>query len=451
MRKTMQEKSLAVKGVTCLAAILLTALPLSADGLDVGGMTFSSWEEYVQSDAFKAYGGRCGTPTRSIREQLYGLQPELAPGDCSESNTDPKAEYDPGDAYTVNVVVHVIQDEGCNNGDVSDTLINSQIGVLNADFAAATNTAVTFKLASTDPSGNPTDGITRSCNTDWYNDGGNYWDSLAWDPNKYMNVYTNNVSGALGYVPFLPADGGGGMVGGKDDRVVINWQYFGKPGPTPPYDLGRTVTHEVGHFLGMEHTFNPEGSCGSDAAPGCYGDGDLICDTNTEQDPTYSPCAVGDKSTCGSVDPSNNYMDYSDDACMDRFTREQVRRIRCTLENYRCDLIGGDCEGGCEFNMRIPAQQVRAGEQLTYDLRLVHNRLETVTTETLMRITDSLGNIVIQRPMGEHTFVFGEESRIRGSIPIPVGQTPGVYTLWFGIGEMAQGSVIQSREFEVIE
>ena len=86
----------------------------------------------------------------------------------------------------------------------------------------------------------------------------------------------------------------------------------------------------------MEHTFS--GGCSASTPPGCYNSGDLICDTNSEESPTFNPCQLGDKSTCGSVDPSDNYMDYSDDLCMMQFTIEQGRRIRCSLENYRPDL-----------------------------------------------------------------------------------------------------------------
>jgi len=188
-----------------------------------------------------------------------------------------------------------------------------------------------------DPEGSPTTGITRDCNTTWFNDGGGYFNTLAWDPNRYINVYTNNGGGALGYVPFLPADNGGANVGSNADRIVILWDTFGRNAPAMPFHLGRTVTHEAGHYFGLEHTFHTQGSCGSATPPGCYTSGDLICDTNVEQSP-YFGCG-GDRSTCSSVDPKDNYMDYSDDICMEQFTVEQVRRMRCTLENYRPDLF----------------------------------------------------------------------------------------------------------------
>jgi hypothetical protein len=151
-----------------------------------------------------------------------------------------------------------------------------------------------------------------------------------------LNIYTNTASNALGYVPFLPMDSGGALVGTAADRVVNLWSAFGLNSPIgPPFHLGRTVTHEVGHYFGLEHTFS--GGCGTTTAPGCYTSGDLICDTNGESSP-HSGCNAAD-SSCGSLDPVDNYMDYSDDLCMEMFTLEQTRRMRCAVENYRADLL----------------------------------------------------------------------------------------------------------------
>ncbi|MHC5002024.1 MAG: M43 family zinc metalloprotease, partial [Planctomycetota bacterium] len=185
----------------------------------------------------------------------------------------------------------------------------------------------------------PTTGITYSNNTSWFNDNGSYWNQLAWDTSRYMNIYTNNAGGALGYVPDLPQ---GGIVGSNEDRVVILWSAFGRNAPIgPPFNQGRTLTHEVGHYLGREHTFN--GGCGSASA--CYTSGDLICDTTPQSSPTDG-CSG---SSCGSPDPIHNYMDYSDDLCMWEFTAEQARRMRCTLEHYRPQLyeVDGAAPGAC--------------------------------------------------------------------------------------------------------
>ena len=326
-------------------ALMLASSGLAAESLSSkAGGSCAEFEAFRTSSLFAEDGLRCGTPSREVREMLYGVTAGGDASDCSQFATDPTSDFDPGDTYTINVVVHVIMNDACSTGDVSDSLIQSQIDILNEDFLAlagtnganGTDTAIQFQLATVDPDGDPTTGITRSCNTTWFNDGGGYWNSLAWDPNRYMNIYTNTASGALGYVPFLPADNGGANVGQPFDRVVVLWNAFGRDAPRgPPYDQGRTATHEVGHYLGLEHTFS--GGCATATPPGCYTSGDLICDTNSEQSPRFG--CPGGAVSCGTTDPTDNYMDYTDDLCMEQFTLEQSRRERCSLEFYRSGLL----------------------------------------------------------------------------------------------------------------
>ena len=288
---------------------------------------------------------RCGTENRSMREILSGPWTALAPSDCSSSATHPTSSYDPITLYRIPVVVHIIMDDTCQQGAVSDALVHSQIDILNEDFLALATTngengidfRIAFHLATEDANGEPTTGITRSCNSIWFDDSGRYYDDLAWDPHKFLNIYTNSAAGYLGYVPFLPADNNGSFVGRTTDRVVALWSAFGRDAPYgPPYDQGRTVTHEVGHYLGLEHTFNPQNQCGSAVAPACYSDGDLICDTPVQQSPNFG-CPIGEQS-CSSLDPIANYMNYTADLCMQEFTLEQARRSRCTLQYYRPNL-----------------------------------------------------------------------------------------------------------------
>jgi len=290
-----------------------------------GTYWFADWSAYVQSPFFQEHGMRCGSDR---------LPHPLALGttsDCNASHTNPAAEYDPqgGADYVIPVVFHILRRTN-GVGEVSDALIQSQIDVLNEDYGAFGNGAlgtdvhVQFVLA----------GVTRSNNNNWYNDGGSYWTSLAWDTTRYLNIYTNTAGGNLGYA-YVPS--GGGVVGNSWDRVVLYWPAVGRPAPYgPPYDLGRSATHEVGHYLGLYHTF--DGGCSSPS--GCYDNGDLICDTNPESSPNFSPCS---RTTCGSPDPTDNYMDYSDDVCMTMFTSDQAHRMRCTLANFRVDL--GDTGG----------------------------------------------------------------------------------------------------------
>jgi Pregnancy-associated plasma protein-A len=302
--------------------------------ITVAGQSFATWQSYTSSALFQLGGLRCGSAPRD--PQLFQTA-MLAPSDCGYNSTTINSAYDPGVVYTIPVVVHVLERTN-GQGHISAAIVQSQIDILNEDFRALPGSngapgvdgAIQFELASVDPSGAPTTGITYSVNNTWYNDGGSYWNSLSWDTNRYLNIYTNNAGGYLGYVPSLPQTGG--IVGSNADRVVCLWSAFGQNGPIgAPFNLGRTVTHEVGHYLGLFHTF--DGGCATSA---CYSSGDLICDTARESQPT-SGCNPN-KASCGSLDPIHNYMDYSDDACMNQFTNEQVNRMRCTLENWRPNL-----------------------------------------------------------------------------------------------------------------
>ncbi len=259
--------------------------------------------------------------------------------DCELGSTTILPEYEPQGhpLYRIPCVVHIIEHSN-GQGRISNALVASQIDVLNEDFRAlagslgenGTDARVEFYLATEDPDGSPTNGITRTVNDTWYLDSGDYWTPLGWDTTRYLNFYTNNASGFLGYVPGLPQ---GGVVGQTWDRVIVLWSAFGRNAPIgPPYDLGRTATHEVGHYFGLYHTF--QGGCAGTS--GCYQNGDLICDTNPEGSPVFG--CPGSSQSCGLPDPFDNYMDYSDDSCYERFTPEQINRMRCTLENWRVDL-----------------------------------------------------------------------------------------------------------------
>ena len=338
-----------------LASIFLVGAPQPQDTpwqhddgtITVGDRTFTSWAEYHRSDLFPDGPPRCATPDPQIGE---GPAPGLmggGPSDCTISSTNPSDIYDPSVVtYRIPVVVHVIRNSSGTQGDISIEKVESGIRILNEDVLALAETngqngndgRIEFYLAEVDPQGNPTNGITFSNNDTWFNDGGNYWDSLAWDPNRYMNVYTNTASGALGYVPFLPQEGN---PGGAEDRVVVLWSTYGEDGPYgPPFDQGRTLTHEVGHYLGLFHVFQ---GCGSN----CANSGDLVCDTNPQSSPTFG-CSSAN--SCSTPDNIDNYMDYSDDLCMEQFTPLQNRRMRCTLEHYRPQLFttGPGCGFSCD-------------------------------------------------------------------------------------------------------
>lgn len=240
---------------------------------------------------------------------------------------------------SIPVVVHVIYQNSTEN--ISDAQVQSQIDVLNADFrrtnsdadntwSQAADTEIEFCLATSDPSGNATNGITRtSTNTSAFgtNDQMKFNSSGgkdAWPADQYLNMWVCDISGSiLGYAQFP-----GGAA--STDGVVMDYQYFGTIGTaTAPFDLGRTATHEVGHWLNLRHIWG-DGSCSVD---------DFVTDTPTSDAANYG-CATT-HSSCGSLDMVQNYMDYSDDACMNLYTDGQKNRMRALFESggYRASLL----------------------------------------------------------------------------------------------------------------
>ena len=245
---------------------------------------------------------------------------------------------------TIPVVVHVVYNGTTQN--ISTAQINSQILVLNEDFRRlnsdadgtwpqGTDSEIEFCLATVDPNGNATTGITRtstSVNGFGTNDAVKFNSSGgkdAWPAADYMNVWVCNIGGGiLGYAQF---PGGSPAT----DGVVNDYRYFGNTGTaTAPFDLGRTMTHEVGHYLNLRHIWG-DGPCSVD---------DFVADTPTS-DASNGGCNVGHVS-CGTVDMVQNYMDYSDDACMNLFTAGQKTRMRAVFDTggFRESLLtSGAC------------------------------------------------------------------------------------------------------------
>ncbi|MCB9273605.1 MAG: T9SS type A sorting domain-containing protein [Lewinellaceae bacterium] len=244
---------------------------------------------------------------------------------------------------TIPVVVHVVYNTTAEN--ISDAQVQSQITVLNADFrrlnadasstpsmfaSVAADAEVQFCLASVDPSGNPTTGITRTSTTRTSFSSNDYvkFNSTggkdAWPAGSYLNLWVCDLSSTLlGYAQF---PGGSAAT----DGVVIDYAYFGTIGTaTPPFHLGRTATHEVGHWLNLRHIWG-DGGCSVD---------DFVSDTPLAGAANYtaSPCTFPGPNSCNSgtgdqPDMFQNYMDYSDDACMNLFTQGQKTRMRALFD-----------------------------------------------------------------------------------------------------------------------
>ncbi|MDX1913439.1 MAG: M43 family zinc metalloprotease [Saprospiraceae bacterium] len=236
---------------------------------------------------------------------------------------------------TIPVVVHVVYYNSTQN--LTDAQILSQIDVLNADFrrtnADAGNTPagflgvaadceINFCMAKQDPNGAATNGIQRRQTTvngfstddrvKFFAQGG----LDIWDRNKYLNIWVCNLSGGLlGYAQFP-----GGPA--NTDGVVCDYAYFGTIGSTPPFNLGRTATHEVGHWLNCFHIWGDDGTS-------CTGS-DNVSDTPNQADEHYG-CPTFPQISCSNGpngDMFMNYMDYTDDGCMNVFTTGQKNRMQ---------------------------------------------------------------------------------------------------------------------------
>ncbi|MCP5050632.1 MAG: hypothetical protein GY940_25945 [bacterium] len=245
--------------------------------------------------------------------------PLKSAGDCTMSRTSIKNEYWPSATYTIPVVFHIIHKSN-GTGNIPDARVNAQVKVLNDDYKAAQkgfNTKIQFKLA----------GITRTANDGWHNDQDEvgFKRALGWDQKKYMNVYVTSSGGYLGYA-YLPQENSGDVY---DGVVVLYNSVGGRNNGYAPYDQGRTLVHEVGHYLGLLHTFDG-GGCFEG-----YTSGDLIGDTHSENAEHYD---CQQTSSCGTPDDIHNYMNYTEDTCMSEFTPDQANRMVCSLVNYRSQL-----------------------------------------------------------------------------------------------------------------
>ena len=337
-------------GISC-AALWADDDPRNRDQVPVivDGRGFGSWSLYLSSHYFYSAGKRCGLSAHEewVRQaRSRGLLPERP-----AKAVIPTKSFDPNDVLVITVVVHIITASDGTTGDLTDGIVQSQIDILNEDFQAlagsnganGTDSRIQFVLAAFGPGGSPTTGITRTADDTWFadSDEDGFKTALRWDPDSYLNIYTNDTS-FLGYA-YLPE----GSAGFYWDGVVINYTAFGRNSPFYPYDQGRTATHEVGHYLGLLHVFEPEGDPSEPNPPGegcpsgvpdCYSDnGDLICDTYPEAYATGG-CPVGQQS-CGSPDNIRNYLNYTNDTCMWEFTPEQVDRMRAQLSTYRPNLF----------------------------------------------------------------------------------------------------------------
>ncbi len=262
---------------------------------------------------------------------------------------------------TIPVVFHILYSNA--NQNISTARILEQMNVLNNDYAklnsdtglvppafqpVAANTQIQFCLAQQDPTGQPTNGILRIQVTGSPQAFPSNL-SAPWSRDSYLNVYVGNFGGGLLGVAQLP--------GGPANTDYVNVLYTTVGGPNnlgtePAYDLGRTLTHEVGHWLNLYHTF--EGGCSGLNANNCLTAGDEVCDTPPTANANFGCPAT--QNTCTETSPfpppytSNqndmtmNYMDYVDDVCMYMFTEGQAMRMAACVNGPRSSLFSSQ---GC--------------------------------------------------------------------------------------------------------
>jgi hypothetical protein len=216
---------------------------------------------------------------------------------------------------TINVYFHVINNgNGIANGDVPASQINQQMNVLNSAY---NQFGWSFNLAAT----------TRTTNSSWYTCTGGGCETqmknaLHQGSADDLNIYTNNMGqGLLGWATFPSSYNSAPNM----DGVVILFSSL-PGGSAAPYNLGDTATHEIGHWMGLYHTF--QGGCG--------GTGDSVSDTAAEKSAAFG-CPTG-RDTCRrdpGEDPITNFMDYTDDACMFQFTSGQDSRMDSQFTTFR--------------------------------------------------------------------------------------------------------------------
>lgn len=218
---------------------------------------------------------------------------------------------------TINVYVHVIRSSS-GAGDVSDARISQQMNVLTAAYAS---TGWEFSLA----------GTTRTNNDSWYTmTPGSTAETQAKAALRQgsaddLNIYLANIGGGLlGWATF-PSNYASAP--SRDGVVVLSASL--PRGNAAPYNLGDTATHEVGHWMGLYHTF--QGGCARQDTGG-----DIVADTPAEKSAAYG-CPVNRDSctTLPGTDPIYNFMDYTDDGCMDHFTVLQDARMDAMFSAYR--------------------------------------------------------------------------------------------------------------------
>jgi pregnancy-associated plasma protein-A len=308
--------------VAAFVAASVSPASAAAESNDLANATL-----YSNCDPFASPGAEIFSPLLQQRA-VFGRGDGVREPDTGQVVTDlpGSAQGKAGKNFRaiVPVYFHVITDGSI--GAMTAKQIADQIQVLNLTFGGfegGVDTGFTFKLV----------GITRTDDADWFYAGAGGTNehsmkhTLHAGGNSALNIYSTTAGPYLGwaYLPEIVTKPGQAYL----DGVVIDWESWLGTSTTYAgrYDQGETGTHEVGHWLNLEHTFYG----------GCNAKGDFVDDTPAEKEPTRGCPAGKDTCTEPGLDPIHNYMDYSYDTCYTEFTAGQSQRMHDSWLYYRAN------------------------------------------------------------------------------------------------------------------
>jgi hypothetical protein len=373
--------------------------------LSILSFVLIGWFGFAKPIALRAQDNHCLTPPSENTLQQNHIETYTEAFTLRKSDRSPQARR----VVTIPVVVHVVWRLAEEN--ISEAQVLSQIETLNQDFRklntdfsrvvpiafqnVAADCDFEFCLARQTPDGNASNGITRT-RTLYDNIGSSfgsnnrrriYYSSLGgvnnWKPADYLNIWVCKLESGFGYATPLSE----ALQTPAEDGIMIDFRAFGKLGTaTAPQNLGRTATHEIGHYFNLNHIWGNDFDCAND---------DLVGDTPVQARP-YSGCPSFPQVSCGNSNMFMNFMDYTDDACMGFFTLGQKTRMLVAFQGFRAGL---GTSKGCQMpnSVNISAFKGRIYPNPTSDNLLI----ETGSLEGLQSIDvlDLMGCNVLKREL----------------------------------------------------
>ena len=357
------------------------------------------------------------------------------------------------DIIYIPVVFHVIHEYGPEN--ISKAQIEDQMRVLNEDFmrlnpdtvdtrdifkGVAANCNIQFKLATTDPYGNCTDGITRTVSPLTNGGDEDAKKLIDWDRKKYLNVWVvksiGRAANILGYAR-LPTSRD--KVG---DGIIILSDYVGTIGTGNSNYMGRTLTHEIGHWLGLWHPFQNAGEADDCGTTNCRNSGDWICDTPPVLNASFG--CDRNRNSCQVFNPDlpdqiENFMDYADGRCANMFTEDQKDRMRSYLANT--DTMFG--RGGTAFAENASIFTSRTCAPVA-DFHVVGRNTSICQGSSLAFENLSWNGDIVDRVW---TFEGGSPSSSTFNNPTVRYNTPGTYKVSLRVSNGSGTNTIEKTEF----